>query len=58
MTDIVEWFCLDCPQRNPKISADDVRFATDEGNEPLFCPWCGNQTLIKYEDKPDYEEYE
>jgi hypothetical protein len=51
--EIVEWTCIDCPQRNPKLSHEDCRFATEAGADPLMCPWCGNQTLIKWEDRND-----
>lgn len=51
--EIVEWTCAECPQRRRKITHEDCRFATEAGADPLMCPWCGKQTLIKWEDRND-----
>lgn len=51
--EIIEWTCIDCPQMFKHVSREDRRFATEADADPLMCPWCGNQTLIRWEERPE-----
>lgn len=39
--------CLECPQNFSSIPKGELIEIDDDLMDPLFCPWCGNQTLIE-----------
>jgi len=45
---MTKYECLDCWQMSKDIEKGDrVIHVEDDVDEPLKCPWCGNQTLVE-----------
>jgi len=45
---MTEYECLECPQLLEDVERGSRVIEVDEdADEPLFCPWCGNQSLIE-----------
>jgi DNA-directed RNA polymerase subunit RPC12/RpoP len=39
--------CIECPQNLDRVSRGRLLEIDDDQMDPLFCPYCGNQTLIE-----------
>lgn len=43
-----DYECIDCPQILSDVKEGErVVTVPSDQSEPLYCPWCGNQTLVE-----------